>query len=56
MVIVGAEDILTPPWESDALVERIPNAMLRTLPRGGHGFTLEYAAEFNAAVIDFLGS
>ncbi len=56
MVIVGAEDILTPPWESDALVAVIPNATLRTLPRGGHGFTLEYAAEFNAAVVEFLGS
>ena len=54
MVIVGAEDILTPPWESDAIVERIPNASKRLLPRGGHGFTGEYAADFNEAVVDFL--
>lgn len=54
LVLVGAEDILTPPWESAVLAERIPGAALRTLQRGGHGFSLEYAAEFNAAVLDFL--
>lgn len=55
LVLVGAEDILTPPWESDALVAGIPNATLRVLPRGGHGFIAEYPDEFNAAVIEFLG-
>ena len=56
LVLVGAEDILTPPWESDALVERIRRATLRTLPHGGHGFIAEYPDEFNAAVIEFLGA
>lgn len=54
LVIVGAEDILTPPWESEALASRIPNATMRVLPRGGHGFIAEYPDAFNAAVIDFL--
>ena len=54
LVLVGAEDILTPPWESEALVKRIPNATLRVLPRGGHGFSAEYPADFNKAVVDFL--
>ena len=54
LVLVGAEDILTPPWESEALVERIPHATLRVLPRGGHGFNGEYPDEFNAAVLRFL--
>jgi 3-oxoadipate enol-lactonase len=56
LVLVGAEDILTPPWESEALVERIPKATLEVLPRGGHGFVAEYADEFNAAVMAFLMS
>jgi pimeloyl-ACP methyl ester carboxylesterase len=54
LVLVGAEDILTPPWESAALAAAIPNATMRVLPRGGHGFSAEYADEFNAAVIEFL--
>ena len=56
LVLVGADDILTPPWESAALADRIPTATLQTLPHGGHGFSLEYAAEFNAAAIGFLGA
>ncbi len=56
LVLVGAEDILTPPYESEELAAHIPNATLRILPRGGHGFTGEYPAEFNAAVAGFLTS
>ena len=56
MAIVGAEDILTPPWETDAMVDLIPNATKHLLPRGGHGFTGEYPADFNTAAIDFLST
>ncbi len=56
LVLVGAEDILTPPYESEELAANIPNATLRILPRGGHGFSGEYPAEFNGAVAEFLGS
>lgn len=55
LVLVGAEDILTPPHESVALAARIPGSELRILPRGGHGFTGEYAPQFNRAVVEFLG-
>ncbi len=54
LVLVGAEDILTPPAESIELASKIPGAQLRILPRGGHGFSGEYAADFNAAVLSFL--
>jgi 3-oxoadipate enol-lactonase len=54
LVLVGAEDVLTPPAESRVLAAAIPGARLVELPRGGHGFTGEYPDEFNAAVIDFL--
>lgn len=55
LVLVGSEDILTPPGESAAIAQRIPGSELRILPRGGHGFTGEYAPQFNRAVLDFLG-
>lgn len=54
LVLVGAEDILTPPYESIELARLIPGAELRILPRGGHGFNGEYPKEFNQAVLDFL--
>lgn len=54
LVLVGAEDILTPPSESAELAKLIRNAEMRILPRGGHGFSGEYPREFNAAVVDFL--
>ncbi len=54
LVLVGAEDILTPVEESVELARPIPGARLRVLPRGGHNFAAEYAAEFNRAVLDFI--
>lgn len=54
LVLVGAEDILTPPFESAELARAIPGAEMRVLPRGGHGFAAEYPAEFNRAVAAFL--
>jgi 3-oxoadipate enol-lactonase len=54
LVLVGAEDIMTPVSESRALAEAIPGSTLRILPRGGHGFTAEYPEEFNAAALEFL--
>ena len=54
LVLVGAEDVLTPVWASRALAAAIPGAELRVLPRGGHGFFMEYAADVNAALLEFL--
>lgn len=54
LVLVGAEDILTPVSESVELARGITEAHLRVLPRGGHGFATEYPTEFNAAVLEFL--
>jgi pimeloyl-ACP methyl ester carboxylesterase len=53
-VIVGAEDILTPPRYSQALAALIPNARLTEVPRAGHGLFWENVPEFNAAVAGFL--
>lgn len=53
LVLVGRDDILTPPAFSRALARLIPRATLRILP-GGHGFFVEEASAFNRAVLAFL--
>lgn len=55
LVLVGAEDILTPPYYSREMAERIPGARLQTLERGGHGMPLEYPQAVNEALLAFLG-
>jgi 3-oxoadipate enol-lactonase len=54
LVLVGAEDILTPPYYSRELAERIPGARLQILERGGHGMSIEYPLETNQALLAFL--
>jgi len=54
-VLVGKDDILTPPAFSRELAELIPNARLRLLP-GGHGFFIEEAPRVNGALLEFLKS
>jgi pimeloyl-ACP methyl ester carboxylesterase len=55
LVLVGRDDILTPPAFSRALARRIPRAQLTVLP-GGHGFFLEHADLFNRTLLRFLAS
>jgi len=54
LVLVGTEDALTPPSESEAMVAALPRARLVTLPGAGHLTALERPEEFNQAVLDFL--
>ena len=53
LVLVGADDILTPPTFSRALAKLIRGARLQILP-GGHAFFLEHAEQFNRALVAFL--
>ena len=53
-VIVGAEDIFTPPRYAQAIAAAIPNARLTILPNAGHGAFWETTAAFNDAVLGFL--
>lgn len=55
LVLVGAEDVLTPVSQSVEMSELIPNAHLQVLPRGGHGMAVEYTPETVAAIIAYLG-
>jgi pimeloyl-ACP methyl ester carboxylesterase len=52
-VLVGRDDILTPPAFSRALARLIPKATLRILP-GGHGFFVEEPEAVNRAILRFL--
>ncbi|MGE0824092.1 MAG: alpha/beta fold hydrolase [Candidatus Binatia bacterium] len=54
LVIVGDEDIVTPPSASEFLVKSIPGATLVTIPQAGHLTNIEKPAEFNAALRPFL--
>lgn len=54
LVLVGAEDVLTPVSQSIEMAELIPGAKLQVLPRGSHGMAIEYTPETVAAITAFL--
>jgi pimeloyl-ACP methyl ester carboxylesterase len=54
LVLVGAEDVLTPPAESQAMAAAIPGARLEIVPRAGHLANLERPEAVNAAFASFL--
>ncbi|HEY1014611.1 MAG TPA: alpha/beta fold hydrolase [Herpetosiphonaceae bacterium] len=54
LVLVGAEDALTPPSESEAMRAAIPGAQLEIIPGAGHLSNLEQPAAFNQALRGFL--
>lgn len=54
LVIVGAEDTLTPPAEAQRLQAGIAGSSLVTLPGAAHLPNLERPVEFNAALLGFL--
>ena len=56
LVIVGDEDVLTPPREARALAAAIPGARLVQIPGAGHVSCWERPDTFAAALADFLGA
>jgi pimeloyl-ACP methyl ester carboxylesterase len=54
LVIVGDEDVATPPDRAKRIADRIPGARLVTIPRAGHTSTVEQPAAVNAAIGRFL--
>jgi 3-oxoadipate enol-lactonase len=54
LVLVGAQDRLTPPDVARGMAERLRGARLVSLPGAGHVSNLENPADFNAALRDFL--
>lgn len=56
LVLVGAEDILTPVEQSAEIAALIPGAKLVVLPRGGHAMVLEYQPDTLREISAFLAA
>ena len=56
LVVVGAEDILTPVADAQELAEGIPGARLRVLAGGGHLALAECNEAFMDALLAFLAT
>jgi pimeloyl-ACP methyl ester carboxylesterase len=56
LVIVGEHDLITPPAESERMVERLPNARLEVIPQAGHMANFENTDAFNEALAGFLSA
>ena len=54
LVLVGAEDVLTPPSEAVTMAAAIPGARLDVIPAAGHLANLENPGAVNAALCGFL--
>lgn len=54
LVVVGNEDIITPPEQSEALAAGIPHSTLAIVAGAGHFPMLEQPAQFNRLLGDFL--
>jgi pimeloyl-ACP methyl ester carboxylesterase len=52
LIIVGEEDVLTPPAESRAMHAAIPGSQLAIIPAAGHVSNLEQPEEFNDRILD----
>jgi pimeloyl-ACP methyl ester carboxylesterase len=54
LLVVGAEDAITPPACMEAALAVMPHARLLVVPRAGHMTPLEAPEVFNRAVLEFL--
>lgn len=54
LIVVGAEDSLTPPALSDDMARAIPDATLVTIPRAGHLSNLEHPVAFTDTLTAWL--
>ena len=54
LVVAGAEDVLIPPAEADAMHKAIPASRRELMPFVGHLPNLEEPAQFNAILSEFL--
>ena len=54
LVVVGEEDVLTPPAEAETIAAGIRGARLVRVPRAGHLANLEAPGAVNDALAGFL--
>lgn len=56
LIVVGEEDVLTPPANSESMHQAVHGSDLVILPKAGHLSSLEQPEAFNAAVARFLST
>lgn len=56
LLLAAERDLLTPLGSMRLMHEQIPGSRLVAVPRSGHGFMWEVPEQFNAAVLNFLGT
>lgn len=54
LLLVGEEDVLTPPQAMESIAAQIPHARFVKIPQAGHSVYFERAEEFNRIVREFL--
>ncbi|MBE3576077.1 MAG: alpha/beta fold hydrolase [Limnochordales bacterium] len=54
LVLVGAEDVITPVAVAESIASVLPRGQLVVIPQAGHLANLENPAGFNAALLSFL--
>lgn len=54
LILVGDQDLATPPARAERIHARIAGSRLQVLPGAGHTSTIEEPAAVNAAIVDFL--
>ncbi|OAA21104.1 putative hydrolase or acyltransferase of alpha/beta superfamily [Frankia sp. EI5c] len=54
VILVGDDDVMTPPEHSRAIADLLPDAELRIEPGAGHAIMLERPAATNAAIRDLV--
>jgi pimeloyl-ACP methyl ester carboxylesterase len=54
LLVVGADDVLTPPAKARAMAELVPGAELVEIPGAGHLANVEAPDAFNAALARFI--
>jgi len=56
LIVVGGEDVLTPPSEAEILHEAIRGSRLEVIEHAGHVSNMERPAAFNHVLSEFLAS
>jgi 3-oxoadipate enol-lactonase len=54
LVLVGEEDVATPPWMAERIRQAIPGARMVRIPRAGHSSTVENPDAIHATLDTFL--
>ena len=55
LVVVGSEDVVTPPSDARRIAETVPGAELEIIEGVGHLSNMEAPEQFNRVLLDFLG-